>query len=219
MNDFPQVLAEKELAARADAIARRLEAEAAASGVLPPSPPFLSAVRRTLAVYYQGNNLYLGAELAAQLNTLQEGERVALRVYYASTPEADGLLRQIAGAIFLMTGAVILFPRSLAEQSEEEAALRCVHVQLTAADTLPVELNAPLPEEVLLHLRSCADYEALARQQARLLRIDLGSSIQDGLTRLLRTIQEMKPLPASEGPMPWRPQWSWTSAHLPPDLG
>lgn len=212
MTSQAPIAAAHSLAAQSEEIFLRLESEVAATHQLPPPPPFLSAVRRTLAIYYQGHYRFLGVELADLLNSVRSGQLIALHTYYDAAPEAVGLLNQIAAAIHAKTGAEILFPNSLADLPAD-AASEGAHIQLVASDLPPID--DPLPAAVRLHLRSYADHEALLAHGRRLLRIDLFHSVTGGLARMLRILGEMTPLAVDNAS---HPLWTWRSPNLPPDL-
>jgi hypothetical protein len=135
------------------------------------------------------------AVLGAHLSRVHDGDYVAITQYLAETPEHDQLLQQLRVAIRERTGAAVTTgygPRFLHStgQLHKGGPDRGVFIQLTAPDRQGLSIpGEPYTFGILKEAQALGDFESLASRHRRVVRVDLGGEIEQGLRRLVALVQ------------------------------
>ena len=138
--------------------------------------------------------------MKAHLARIKPGDYVALLDYFEETDENEELVQSIRTHLRDVTRCATTTgygPRFLHStgQLHKGGSDEGVFLQLTAAD----KSDLPVPGEsytfgVLKQAQALGDFRSLARRGRRAVRVELGSDVAAGLTRLRELIREALPL-------------------------
>lgn len=141
-----------------------------------------------------------GEAIKAHLARAGAGDYIALLNYIEETPEHEALIQQIRGHLRDATHCATTTgygPRFLHStgQLHKGGSDAGVFLQITAADAkdLPIP-GEPYTFSTLKQAQALGDFRSLASRGRRAIRVDLGSDVKGGLTRLYKLIGEALPL-------------------------
>lgn len=141
-----------------------------------------------------------GEAIKAHLARAGAGDYIALLNYIEETPEHEALIQQIRGHLRDATHCATTTgygPRFLHStgQLHKGGSDAGVFLQITAADAkdLPIP-GEPYTFSTLKQAQALGDFRSLASRGRRAIRVDLGSDVKGGLTRLHKLIGEALPL-------------------------
>jgi transaldolase/glucose-6-phosphate isomerase len=137
----------------------------------------------------------LAGALRAWEGSVRPGDYVALQAFLAPTPETTAILQDIRHCLRDRLGVATTLgygPRFLHSTGQLHKGGPDTGLFLQLIDE-PVE-DAPIPETTftfgrLLRAQADGDYQALVERGRRVLRVDLGQNVRDGLAVLRETFQ------------------------------
>jgi transaldolase/glucose-6-phosphate isomerase len=141
-----------------------------------------------------------GEAIKAHLARAGAGDYIALLNYIEETPDHEALIQQIRSHLRDATHCATTTgygPRFLHStgQLHKGGSAAGVFLQITAADAkdLPIP-GEPYTFSTLKQAQALGDFRSLASRGRRAIRVDLGSDVKGGLTRLYKLIGEALPL-------------------------
>ncbi|MEE8137988.1 MAG: hypothetical protein V3T81_03820 [Thermoanaerobaculia bacterium] len=152
------------------------------------------APEERLAPVPSADSSFLGEAVEKWLAGCREGDYIALQAYLAPSPETERALARLQACLLERTGCASTLgfgPRFLHStgQLHKGGPDRGLFLQLL--DRPPSDLAVPQAGHGfarLISAQAAGDADALAQRGRRLLRVDLGDRVADGLAKLLEAV-------------------------------
>ena len=182
----------------AKVLARQMVAAFSESGTFPPETPLLT--ENGVSVFGNVQARSLGEALALFLNQAHPASYIGLQAYIAATPETDSLLEAIRARLrdkYRLATTVGYGPRYLHSTGQlhkgDGGSGLFIQITSVAAEDLPIPDAAGSPQAALTFgtlklAQALGDREALLENGRRVLRLHLGTDVQDGLRALLEAL-------------------------------